>query len=121
MTQWLCRSGILFTVVVFGWAPSNFSQGGPLRVLASNGVRAALQDLVPQWERAVGRPLMVEFDPSAAIKRKIEGNAPFDGDQQRLPDAVERSGGASQPADRCGESAAVANERAAHGSGGRAR
>jgi len=78
MTQWLCRSGILFTVVVFGWAPSNFSQGGPLRVLASNGVRAALQDLVPQWERAVGRPLMVEFDPSAAIKRKIEGNAPFD-------------------------------------------
>ena len=54
------------------------TQGGPIRVLASNGVRAALQDLIPQWERAIGRPLSVEFDPSAAIKRKIEANEQFD-------------------------------------------
>jgi molybdate transport system substrate-binding protein len=69
---------ILFAVSILAVTVSHFAQGGPIRVLASNGVRAALQDLVPQWERAIGRPFMVEFDPSAAIKRKIEGNEPFD-------------------------------------------
>src|SRR5207247_9893893 len=73
----LFRSGILFTVAVLAVSVSSFSQREPLRVLASNGVRAALQDLIPQWERAVGRPLTVEFDPSAAIKRKIDANEPF--------------------------------------------
>src|SRR5438128_7998916 len=78
MKRRLYWSGILFTVAVLAVSVSSFSQREPLRVLASNGVRAALQDLIPQWERAVGRPLMVEFDPSAAIKRKIEANEPFD-------------------------------------------
>jgi len=78
MKRRLHWSGILFTVAVLAVSVSSFSQREPLRVLASNGVRAALQDLIPQWERAVGRPLMVEFDPSAAIKRKIEANEPFD-------------------------------------------
>src|SRR2546427_5098939 len=50
----------------------------PVRVLASNGVRAVLQDLIPECERAVGQPLAVEFGTSASIKRKIEANEPFD-------------------------------------------
>src|SRR5436190_5131700 len=78
MKRRLYWSGILFTVAVLAVSVSSFSQREPLRVLASNGVRAALQDLIPQWERAIGRPLTVEFDPSAAIKRKIEANEPFD-------------------------------------------
>src|SRR2546428_12283895 len=78
MKRRLHWSGILFTVAVLAVSVSSFSQGEPIRVLASNGVRAALQDLIPQWEKAVGRPLMVQFDPSAAIKRKIEANEPFD-------------------------------------------
>src|SRR5579862_1985190 len=68
----------IFTIALLAATGSLFSQQEPIRVLASNGVRAALQDLIPQWEKAVGRPLMVEFDPSAAIKRKIEANEPFD-------------------------------------------
>jgi molybdate transport system substrate-binding protein len=95
MKQRLYWSGILLTAAVLAVPVSAFSQrsqredrppapvagqtqGGPIHVLASNGVRAALQDLIPQWERAAGRPLMVQFDPSAAIKRKIEANEPFD-------------------------------------------
>src|SRR5206468_7766039 len=74
----LFRSGILFTVAVLAVSVSSFSQREPLRVLASNGVRAALQDLIPQWERAIGRPLTVEFDPSAAINGKMEAKERFD-------------------------------------------
>ena len=85
MKRRLYQSGILVTVAVLALTVSILSQrapavtqGGPIRVLASNGVRAGLQDLIPQWERAVGRPFTVEFDPSAAIRRKIEANEPFD-------------------------------------------
>ncbi len=56
----------------------NAAQAPPVRVLASNGVRAVLQDLIPECERAVGQPLAVEFGTSASIKRKIEANEPFD-------------------------------------------
>jgi molybdate transport system substrate-binding protein len=54
------------------------AQPAPIRVLASNGVRAVLKDLIPQCERAVGRPLTVEFNTSAAIRRSIDANEPFD-------------------------------------------
>ena len=54
------------------------AQAPPVRVLASNGVRAVLKDLIPQCERAVGRPLAVEFALSASIKRRIEDNESFD-------------------------------------------
>ena len=83
MKRRLYRAYILFAVAVVTLAVSMFSQGRAgqpesIRVLASNGVRAALQDLIPQWERAVGRPLNVEFNTSAATKRRIEANEPFD-------------------------------------------
>jgi molybdate transport system substrate-binding protein len=54
------------------------AQAPPVRVLASNGVRAVLRDLIPQCERAIGQPLAVEFGTSASIKRKIEANESFD-------------------------------------------
>jgi molybdate transport system substrate-binding protein len=54
------------------------AQSTPVRVLSSNGVRAAFQEFIPQAERAVGRPLSVEFATSAAIKRSIETNESFD-------------------------------------------
>ncbi len=93
MNRRLYRSGILFAVAILALTVSIFAQRsqreegrpirgaglpGSIRVLASNGVRAALQDLIPQWERAVGRPLTVEFNTSAATKRTIEANEPFD-------------------------------------------
>ena len=54
------------------------AQGAAVRVLASNGVQGALNELIPQCERATGHPLSVEFDTTASIKPKIEGGAAFD-------------------------------------------
>jgi molybdate transport system substrate-binding protein len=54
------------------------AQQAPIRVLASNGIRAVLKDLIPQAERAVGHPLAVEFNTSASVRRSIEANEPFD-------------------------------------------
>lgn len=47
-------------------------------VLASNGVKAALEALVPACERLVGRPVSVSFDTSAAIRRRIDAGEAFD-------------------------------------------
>jgi len=49
-----------------------------LRVVASNGVKAVIESLSPELERAAGRPLAIEFSTAASLKTKIESGAPFD-------------------------------------------
>ena len=51
---------------------------GPLRVLCSNGIRAALERLLPDAERAIGRPLSIRFSSSAALKQSIDQGEAFD-------------------------------------------
>lgn len=52
----------------------------PVRVLASNGVKAALEDLRVPDERALGRPTAIEFDTTASIRlsqcRKLQNTPP---------------------------------------------
>jgi molybdate transport system substrate-binding protein len=58
----------------FNAAPEN----PPLHVLASNGVKAVIDELRPQAVRAVGRPLSIEYDTSSSVKKRIEEGAAFD-------------------------------------------
>lgn len=49
----------------------------PLRVFSSNGVKALLQDVRPDVERAVGRLIAFEFSTATALKRQIDaGDVP---------------------------------------------
>lgn len=50
----------------------------PLRVLCSNGIRVAMERLLPDAERAIGRPLSVRFSSSAALKQSIDQGEVFD-------------------------------------------
>jgi molybdate transport system substrate-binding protein len=54
------------------------AQDAPLRVLVSNGMKAAMEELQPQCERAIGRPLALEFNSTASVKKNIEAGAGFD-------------------------------------------
>lgn len=49
-----------------------------IRVLSSNGVKAAMEELKPELERATGHPVSIEFSTSAAFKTQIEQGEPFD-------------------------------------------
>jgi molybdate transport system substrate-binding protein len=49
-----------------------------IKVLASNGVKAALEELAPAFERATGNKLKIEFGLAAILKRQIEGGEAFD-------------------------------------------
>jgi molybdate transport system substrate-binding protein len=49
-----------------------------IRVLASNGVKATLEELAPAFERQTGNKVVVEYGLAAVLKRQIEGGAPYD-------------------------------------------
>lgn len=49
-----------------------------VRVIASNGVKAVLEELRPQIERNAGQPMLADYATSTAQAKKIESGAPFD-------------------------------------------
>jgi molybdate transport system substrate-binding protein len=67
------------TAVALGFASQLASaQTTPLHVLASNGMRAVIDELKPQLERDLGRPLAIEFNTTAAIRQRIDAGEAFD-------------------------------------------
>jgi molybdate transport system substrate-binding protein len=49
-----------------------------IRVLASNGVKATLEELAPAFERETGHKLVITFGLAVALKRQIEAGEAFD-------------------------------------------
>lgn len=67
------------TAVALGFAGQLANaQTTPLHVLASNGMRAVIDELKPQLERDLGRPLAIEFNTTAALRQRIDAGEAFD-------------------------------------------
>src|SRR5678815_371692 len=49
-----------------------------LRVLASNGVKAAVEAMKPQLEKATGTTLSIDFSTAAALRERIAKGEAFD-------------------------------------------
>src|SRR6266699_7279850 len=49
-----------------------------IKVLASNGVKEALNELAPAFERETKHKLVISFGLAAALKRQIEAGQAFD-------------------------------------------
>src|SRR3984893_11907680 len=60
------------------FAQSVAAQTSEVRVLASNGMKAVVEDLLPQSERAIGHPISVQYRPTAALKQEIDAGVSFD-------------------------------------------
>jgi molybdate transport system substrate-binding protein len=54
------------------------AQDSAVRVLASNGMKGALEPLQSQCERATGHPVTLLFSSTAALKKRIEAGEGFD-------------------------------------------
>ena len=61
---------------VLGFATS--VSAAELKVFCSNGLRAVMEELAPQFERASGYKLAVSYGLAAAFKQQIEAGEPFD-------------------------------------------
>jgi len=49
-----------------------------IKVLCSNGLKAVMQELAPQFERASEHKVVVRYGLAAALKQQIEAGEPFD-------------------------------------------
>ncbi len=58
--------------------PAPAPEPQPLRLLSSNGVRAAIEAIQPEIEKAAGVRLAPTFSTAAALKRQIDAGEPFD-------------------------------------------
>ena len=62
----------------FLFAQEAAAQDAAVRVLASNGVKAVIQDIQAQCERAIGHPLALQFNSTASLKQRIDAGETFD-------------------------------------------
>lgn len=80
MTLRSIAAAIVATTVgfIFTSTREGAADGTAVRVLVSNGMKAALEELQPQCERAIGHPLELQFNSTASVKKKIEAGEAFD-------------------------------------------
>jgi molybdate transport system substrate-binding protein len=73
-------SRTLFTALalVFALATAPCARAADIKVFASNGVRAALEELVPGFETEVGSKVELTFDAGEVLRRRIESGEAFD-------------------------------------------
>ncbi len=64
--------------IIFLFAQLASAQNTPLRVMASNGVKGVMDEVRAQCEKAIGRPLNIDFNTSALVKQKIQSGESFD-------------------------------------------
>jgi molybdate transport system substrate-binding protein len=54
------------------------AQATSVRILVSNGMKGAVEELRSECEKAIGHPLMVQFSSTAALKKRIQDGEAFD-------------------------------------------
>src|SRR5262245_44443283 len=71
----------LFTVVVglcIALAPITQARAADVHVVCSNGLKAVLEELAPQFEKASGHKVVAKFGLSAVFKQQIDAGEAFD-------------------------------------------
>jgi molybdate transport system substrate-binding protein len=66
-------AAVLFVLLVAGAA-----NAAEIKVFCSNGIRAVVDELVPQFERATGHRVVLIFEPSTLLKKRIDAGEAFD-------------------------------------------
>ena len=72
------RLWLFATMILLLLAEAASTQTKEIRVLASNGMKAVIEQLRPRLQYEAGRPLVIEFNTSAATRQRIESGEAFD-------------------------------------------
>ena len=64
--------------LVLTLAQASAARGAEIKVLCSTALRPVMQELLPQFERATGNTVVIEYGVSTAFERRVEGGEPFD-------------------------------------------
>ena len=71
----IMKTAILWAAMAIGSTPVHAAE---IRVLASNGIKAAIEALKPQIEKTTGSTLSIDFSTAAALRDRIEKGEAFD-------------------------------------------
>jgi molybdate transport system substrate-binding protein len=64
--------------LVFLFPPDVAAQTTNVHVLSSVGLKGVIDEMLPKWERVIGRRIEVQFSAAAAIKQRIDAGEEFD-------------------------------------------
>ena len=64
--------------VVLTLAQASAVQAAEIKVICSTALRTVMRDLVPQFQRATGHRVAIEYGVSTAIQRRVEAGEQFD-------------------------------------------
>jgi molybdate transport system substrate-binding protein len=67
-----------FVTVCLLTAFAGTASAAEIKVLCSNGLRAVVEELVPQFEQKTKNKIVVSFEPSTAIQKRIAAGEAFD-------------------------------------------
>ena len=65
-------------VILIMLAQPSVASAAEIKILCSNGIKAVMEELAPQFERATKHKVVISYGLSAALKRQIEAGEPFD-------------------------------------------
>jgi len=70
----------LFRTLVFitVFAAATVAQAADIKVFCTNGIRAVVEELLPQFEKTTGNKVVISFEPSTQIKKRIDAGETFD-------------------------------------------
>jgi len=80
MIRSIAAALVATTIGFFSLPSQGLAAGGntPVRVLVSNGMKFAMEELQPQCERAIGHPLAIQYNSTLSVKKMIEAGQGFD-------------------------------------------
>lgn len=58
--------------------PQTQASDAEIRVICSNGIKGAMDKLIPQYEHSSGKHISIQYGASALLKKTIEGGESFD-------------------------------------------
>jgi molybdate transport system substrate-binding protein len=71
----LAAVGLLIPIML---AQASVAAAAEIKVLCSNGIKAVMEELVPQFEQATKHKVVITYGLAAALKRQLEAGEPFD-------------------------------------------
>jgi molybdate transport system substrate-binding protein len=59
-------------------ALSTAASAAEIKVFCTNGVKAVVEELIPRFERSSGDKVVLQFEPSTQLRKRIDAGEPFD-------------------------------------------
>src|SRR5947209_3452432 len=78
MKRFRTDSIVLVLVLLMLIAHTRAASAAEVNVLCSVGLKAVMDALAPEFERATKHQVLVKYDLAATLKKQIEGGMPFD-------------------------------------------